>query len=104
VPIASATYLNPLPLVSPALTASAHLGILKRFRMCWSYDWQQDLAAHSTGFPSKRSRDAGETIASAFATPPAWGGYAGRNFETELASFLVPGFPVPDRHEAQSRA
>ena len=28
-----------------------------------------------------------ETIASAFATPPAWGGYAGRNFETELASF-----------------
>jgi hypothetical protein len=46
--------------------------------------------------PSKRSRNAGETIASAFATPPAWGGYAGRNFETELASSLVPGFPVPD--------
>jgi hypothetical protein len=46
--------------------------------------------------PSKRSRDAGETIASAFATPPTWGGYAGRNFETELASSLVPGFPVPD--------
>ena len=34
------------------------------------------------------------TIASAFATPSTWEGYAGRNFETELASFLVPGFPA----------
>jgi len=30
------------------------------------------------------------TIASAIATPSTWEGYAGRNFETELASFLVP--------------
>jgi hypothetical protein len=27
---------------------------------------------------------------SAFATPSTWEGYAGRNFETELASFLLP--------------
>ncbi len=45
----SSLALGVLPLVSLALTALAHLGILKRFRMRWSYDWQQDLAAHSTG-------------------------------------------------------
>src|SRR6202453_2752404 len=41
--------INPFTTCPLALTALAHLGILKRFRMRRSYDWQQDLAAHSTG-------------------------------------------------------
>jgi hypothetical protein len=53
--------------------------------------------------PSKRLRDARETIASAFATPSAWEGYAGRNFETELASFWCLVFRCLIRHEAYQR-
>jgi hypothetical protein len=58
-------------------------------------DWQQYLAAHSSGSLQNVRVMLGNNRA-AFATPSTWEGYAGRNFETELASFLVPGFPVPD--------
>jgi hypothetical protein len=51
------------------------------------------IAAHSSG-SLQNARVMQGTIASAIATPSTWEGYAGRNFETELASFLVPGFPA----------